>query len=464
MKKIYLLLALVLAAGGMLRLYHALAFEMPLGSDSYYHARVAKLVLDIGAIPSEEPWPEGGRPHIYPPLYHLLLSLASMLSGISVLGIARFALPIFSLLTVLPVYYLVSKFRDGSTALLAAFFTALSPALIFTSYDSPQVISIFLAAFAAYAFLKERYYLAGLFLGFAYLLNSFSALAISAPLAIMLVSERKYKKLFDLFMAPAIFALAWYLPRLGSFSCLDNGIGPHFIGAGLSSWLAQETLVIVAALAIAYALFDRVTDRFRKFWGIWVLFFTIVFLTHFITPSLYPWRQDVFIAFGFGVLLADVLLNSSRRKVFFTVFFVLLFAVGSKMVFDSQYMRPALQDGEYSLVSWVDKNVPGNASTLAYHDMCAGVLALTNKSCLLDISFECIQNRSAWFDYAEFFWYRNQTQMEGFFAKYRPDYVLYGMANPNRPLLEGLGPDKVYVSWQCAERCTRDAAAYRVAK
>jgi asparagine N-glycosylation enzyme membrane subunit Stt3 len=109
MKRIYLLLLLVLVAGAALRLYHPAVFDKPLKYDSYYHVRVAQEVLDTGALPAEDPWPEGGRPHIYPPLYHLLVALASMLSGIGVFDITRFLLPAFASLTALPVYYLVSK-------------------------------------------------------------------------------------------------------------------------------------------------------------------------------------------------------------------------------------------------------------------------------------------------------------------------------------------------------------------
>jgi hypothetical protein len=458
MKWVYALLLLIFLTGAFLRIQPAAMYDKPLKYDGYWHNRIAQMIKDAGTVPLYEPWPYGGRPHIYPPVYHVMLAGASVLSGMSVFDVVRFFLPVFSALTIPAVFWLVRKFRNEKTALLASFLVALNPYLIHGSYDSPQVISLFLFCFTAYFFLKKKMWHTSLLLGACYALNSFSALVFSAPLAISLLYDRRYSDLPKLAVFPVLFAAVWYIPRAVFLYCSDNSIGPHFIGLGIRYWMDQGALVAVAAVIILFSLYDKTKDAFRRFWLIWVLSFLALYLSYLFTNVTHPWRQDYYLSFGFAILAADVLLNSGKRRSVFLLFFITIFTLGTISAIPS--LKPVFAASDYSMMGWIDKNLPNDSVILANHDMCANIMTFTNKSCLLDISFECIENRSQWYSFENYFWTSKPAEAKKTLDSNIISHVIYSSGDRYGATTEEFMTDRIYASWSCEGTCTRDTAVY----
>jgi len=461
----YMILLVIFLSGFFLRVYPATQYNMPLKYDSYYHLRVAELIKEQGTIPLYEPWPYGGRPHIYPPAYHLLIIATNVFTGIDILDIVRFLLPIVSALTILVVYWLVRKFSNETSALLSAFFVALNPYLISSSYDSPQVIGIMLLCFALYYLLKNKHYPAGLILGIAYLFDTLSALTISAVFVIYMLLSGQTRKIPKILVFPAIFAAIWYLPRVNLLYCYNNFIGSYFIAKSMGTFMMQEAVIAVSAVLIGFALTDKIKTGLHKFYAIWVVFFTALLLSFVVTSSFHPWRQSTFLSFGFSIFLA-LSLDALRplKKIFFTTIFSLLLLLGiAYMALVVQSFTPPLSAQEYMMIDWADKNLPQDSVILAQHDLCANLLALTNKSCVLDISFECIANKTSFYDYENFFFAANETAIKETLATYPVTDILYRWNQYQDELIDRANVQRIYSSWTCtAVECEKSAAVYKV--
>lgn len=460
----YWILALIFITALAVRVYPVTQFDQPLKYDSVYHLRILSLIKDTGSIPSFEPWPYGGRPNLYPPLYHMLILSINFITGLSLLAILKFFLPIVSALTVLAVFWLVRKFSTKNAALLASLFTAINPYLITSSYDSPQVIGLLLSVFAVYLVLKNKYLLASALLGIMFMINTFSALMVSLPVVVYLLLGKNRREIPKLFIFPAIFLLLWYVPKLNVLSCYDSTIGSYFIGMPIGNSWMQESVTMLAYLFIAFALLGRVKGELQKFYLIWVLAFTALQFSIIFTYAFQPWRQGIFISFGFSILLATILnALENNRKVIFTAVFAALFLFGA--FYFANYLQfglsPALSQQEYKMIDWVGKNLPDTAIPLAQHDLCAGLMAYTNKTCALDIFFECIPNKTAWYNYENFFWLERPEEIKSSLASMPVTHVLYRSNQYNERVLEDAGMNKIYSGWRCVDGiCDRPAAVY----
>jgi hypothetical protein len=431
--------------------------------------RVAEVIKETGSIPLWEPWPYEGRPHMYPPLYHVTLAGLSVITGIPISEIIRFFLPIVSSVLILAVFWLVLKFRDEKTALLAAFFIAISPYLISSAYDSPQIIGILLGIFAIYFFLKDHFYKAGILLGFIYLFNPFAAAAFSVPFFAWLILKKATVNIIKTFIIPGIFIGLWYLPRIPLSYCSESILGPYFIIKGMAPLLWQEAVVVLIVLAIFLLITKFASkwkhDRFGKFWLLWVLIFAVFYFSFILTPLLHPWRHGILLAFGFSILLADILTRAKIKEIFI-LFFAVIFVGGLFILLNLNDFGPALEENEYLMIDWADTMLPSSALILAHHDICSNMLALTDRTCLLDISFECIEDKQAWYDYEQLFWSNSSTEIQATLDFYKMTHILYRFSLLNNDVLEQTRVNKIYSSWQCEPEpesvCYKDAAGYEV--
>jgi hypothetical protein len=374
-------------------------------------------------------------------------------------------LPIASALTILVVYWLVRKFSNETSALLAAFFTALNPYLISSSYDSPQVIGIMVMCFATYYLLKKKYYHSGLLIGVSYLFDTLSALGISAVFAIYMLLSGQIRKIPRIFSIPVALAAIWYLPRADLLFCYNNFIGPYFIAKSMGVFMMQEAVIAVSAVLIGFALTEKIKAGLHKFYAIWIVLFTALLLSFVFTSAFHPWRQSTFIAFGFSIFLS-LSLDALRplKKITFTLIFSLLFLMGiAYMALAVQSFTPPLSEQEYMMINWADKNLPQDSIILAQHDLCANLMTLTNKTCVLDISFECIANKSSFYDYENFFFATNETAVKETLAAYPITTILYRWNEYRDEVIDRANVDRVYSSWRCTSiECEKSAAVYKV--
>lgn len=457
-KKILIALFVIFLAGSFIRLYPAYVNSRPIAYDSYYHVRIAELIKQTGTIPTTEPWPLSGRPHIYLPVYHLVLAGLSYFSALPVIFIVRFFLPLFACATILAAFWLANKFTNDLIALLTAFFIAFNPFLIPTSYDSPQVLALFLAIFAVFLFLKQKFISSSILLAIIFLTNSFVSAIVSIPMLLMILFEKNMKAL-RVFALPIVVLCAWYLAHWNSLYCADNFIGPYFIDKSLHSLLFTEAAMIVAVLAISCMMFRGIKNNYHKFWTIWLAFATAMFLSFVITPFFHPWRQDIFIAFAFSFFL-PVLLVKARSRNLITAFYGLIFLGGLLVVIMMGGMRPPLHLQDYAAINWADANLPADVLMHAHHDICASWITYAGKRCTLDIYFECIPNKAAWFELEDFFWKKTPAELAAIFDRHAFTHIIYSPTTPNYNVLEEMPVNKIYAAWDCSDKCYKETAIY----
>ncbi len=463
-KMIYCVLIVIFLSGLFLRVYPSTQFDKPLKYDSYYHVRIVELMKETGSIPSFEPWPYGGRPHIYPPLYHLALLSLNTVTGADVMELVKYFLPIMSALTVLVVFWLVNAFANRNAALLASLFTALNPYLISSSYDSPQVLGLMLSCFAVYLLLKKKYLSSGLALGVIFLINTFSALAASSVIILYMLLTKKWSQIPKILVFPAIFSMIWYLPRLNLMYCYDNSLGAFFVGKAVGGMLVQEGIIIMTPILMALTLMGKVKSELHKFYLLWVMVFVALFLSFAFTSAFHPWRQSIYISFGFSILLGIVLDDLSKlKKLLFSALFMLIFLFGLSYFIGYPIfgLSPPLSAQEYSLIDWAGQNLPPSSVSLAHHDMCAGLMTYTNRTCVLDISFECIENKTAFSEYENFFWLENPASVQTFLDSHPVTHILYRTVQFNEKIIEQTNVNRIYSGWTCTSGvCDRPAIAY----
>lgn len=458
----FLLFLAVFLTGSFIRILPAAAYDMPLRYDSYYHIRAAQFVKDTGGIPFEDPWPEGGRPHLYPPFYHVSLAGLSTLTGASVMDVGRFFLPVISCLTILAIFLVVRRLQNEKTAVLASLLFAFNPYLLSSAYDSPQVVGIFLAVFAMYCLVKEKYWQGGLLVGTMFMFDFFSAFMFSVAFAIFLIVSRKVRKAPQFYALPSLFLAAWFLPRMAGMYCLDSSLGAYFIDKATHGLIIQEAFLIIPVLLIAFALTQRVKDDFQKLAFVMTCFFTVMFLSFLVTPAFHPWRQDLYVSLGFAFLLPTLLTDTGRiRRLFFSFFFISIFVSSYTYFVFFMGLSPPLYDHEYAMVDWLGNLAP-NARLLAPHDVCAATMTLTSHSCLLDLNFECLKDKQAFRDYENYFWTERPEQLSATIQKYGIDYVAYQSNMWNEPVLEQTRASKVFTSWMCRNTlCAKSDSVYK---
>lgn len=472
-KPLYMVLLVIFLAAFFMRIYPAYIHDNPIKYDSYYHIRVAELVKEKGTIPLEEPWPRGGREHYYPPLYHLTLAFLSAILSISIFDITRFLLPIISSLIVLSSFWLSYKFRNMTTALFVAFFMAFSPFILNASYESPEIIGLFLACFAVFFLLKEKYLFSGILIGIGLLFNTIFGIFVSIAFLIFLLYERKFKEATITLSIPFVLGLLWHFPHLSKIAILHPSEVLTFISTEISPWAWHFTPAILGIAVIPFILIKWAPkrkykmDRYQKFWIIWVCFFLIVFLSHFITPSFYPWRMPLYLSFGFSFLLADVLFKIKYKpaitNTILTCFFIIVFVSSTFFLISSNNLRPPLDDNEYLMMDWIKTNLGENSVVLSDSVFCSNILTFADVSCLTDINFESIPDKDAWVEYESFFLGLNDSEIELFLEKYNDiSHIIFASKYSERENLEQFS-DKIYASWVCENnKCINDAGVYRI--
>lgn len=131
----------------------------PVFIDIFYHLSIAEMFNQAGGVTTADflQFAPGARPHLYPPVYHILLSLPKMI-GIDALLIAKVAsaatYPFVSLSLYLTAGRAFSK-RIGFFSLVVF----LSPWMIFykTAYLGPSMMAVALAMLAYYCMCRKSY-------------------------------------------------------------------------------------------------------------------------------------------------------------------------------------------------------------------------------------------------------------------------------------------------------------------
>jgi hypothetical protein len=422
-------LAVLLVVGLAIKFYPAATHEFPVNFDSIYHARIGQIVADTGWVPADDP-AAGGRPHLYPPLYHLLLGYASMALGIPAIELVKYILPAVSVLLIFTVFFMVRKHSGDNVALWAAAFTLFNPIIAAQSYDSPQLFGLLLFPVIAHLFLKGNYQISGLLLGACVLFNYSAAMAVAAVMILYSLMKMKAGDKKPLLRTGLAGAVAFGISSIWLFvsasragECLDLTTGVStLIGLGFLNILAAVPLVAIWAFFVFYALRDK-NDDYTLFWKAAAGIGVAGFIASMFEPRLHPYDQLLLFGLALGILLAEMRMRLRYNMIIAALGIALTLLVVS-------YVSPTLSDGDLAAARWVVANYKGG-SVLANPEISGAIntLAAPEKVAVrteFDLFLECIPDSERWKGTYEALSTGDIARAEGIMDQYGINYIVVG--------------------------------------
>ena len=195
--KYYIVISLIIigSLGGIIRFYYV-PFEIPLILDGvgYFNYAIDMMILD--EFPKGYTWPNNG----WPTLLYVFFNLFNSENYFDYMNTQRIVSICFSVLTIIPVYYLCKKFFDEKIAIIGGAIFVLEPRIIQNSIlGLTESLFIFLGAISLALFLsnnKKMIYISFVIAGL-FALVRYEGLLLIIPLVIMFtVRFRKEKKFY----------------------------------------------------------------------------------------------------------------------------------------------------------------------------------------------------------------------------------------------------------------------------
>jgi len=208
----YVSLAIVSILAVLLWLGHSKV--VPMAPDGYYHALVARRIVQDGRIPLWDWWEYAplGRPHLYPPLVHVLIALFSLPFNKDIVAGIRVLSVVLPSATFLSTWYLARWLFDSRRGLLAMLIVGIDFMFALLAwFGLPSILANALVPLLLVFFLSKRLWPAAITAGLAlYAHMGVSSLALLGLLMFALW-HRAYLPLFIRTAGLAIlFAAPWY--------------------------------------------------------------------------------------------------------------------------------------------------------------------------------------------------------------------------------------------------------------
>jgi hypothetical protein len=249
---------------GIITLFTALLIirwnNLPVFIDIYYHAGCMAGFRDAGGIVLHDFWEYApvGRPHLYPPLFHLIL-LALSKTGLSTLFIIRLVSAAVFPLFLITLSWVVRKLYNDRRA----FFTVLAAALPYTFFLNtiaaiPAAIAIILLILLFYAIETRRVFCAILLQGLSFYAHGAIPWIIVLTLILYSALQRvNFGKAFAVISGGIILglpALVYIAHNTNYFSAVASYINNYFE--------ANIIIYIFAAVGMAIALRKKGRELF----------------------------------------------------------------------------------------------------------------------------------------------------------------------------------------------------------
>ena len=438
-------LVVIIAAALFLRIYPASQTTHFIKFDSYYHYSIAKVMQQKGVI-TWEPFPENGRPHLYPPGYHLLLIFISLF-GISLATAVKYLLPIIFSLTLFLVYWLVKKYSSKEQALITSFLLAINPVLITESFGSPQAIAFPLFLVSIHYLFSKKYLKSGLVMGLSSLFSPMGFVYFSIPLIIYSVYKLKKQSIKYLISLLAI-PLFW-LALISKMLYAYNNIAFDYFAKGIK-FLDFINPWYLALVFIPIPLIQKPKKELSKLFLIFLATSFFFYLSFYFTKIFHPWRQPFYLMIALSFVAGEVFTRNKKALIIFVSILLLMLA---------NLSFPGLSNSDFQAIQQFKQG----DLVLAGHDSSAVILAETKANTMLDVSFESIQNKKEFVELENFFWQSTPEKLKQAIGRYKFNKVLINSNAWGSELLDELNVSKVYISTECwGTYCKQPTSIYEI--
>lgn len=235
----------------------------PVPPDSYYHLMVAREVYETHSVPLWNTWEWAplGRPHLYPPLYHIMLAIGAIPFQGDLLAAFRNLQPAMLPFAHFTTWYLARWLFGSRRALIALLIVGMDPVLVSSSaLGMPGVLVTSWISLLVVFFLAGRWILACAMLALAFYTHlGIPALALIGLGAFCLLQKRYLTRYIAMTAVAAALAIPWFV-RLYVFRDwfthpLDQGlygiIEPWKLPFIKLAWLQMINVFVVLLLILA---------------------------------------------------------------------------------------------------------------------------------------------------------------------------------------------------------------------
>ena len=239
----------------------------PYPPDSIYHLLVARRIYETGSVPMWCDWQffPLGRPHLYPPLFHLALAGAAWLFHGDFLAGFRFVETIALPFVFFSTWYLARWLFDARRAFVALLIVGTDYSLVFTAaMGTPSVLATSLMSFAIVMFLSGRWHIAALLcVTMFYTHTGIPPIALGA-LGLFGLLHRRY--LPD-FLAVAVISLIAFVPWYARLYVFRDWF-THPLAEGVYGAIPPEWLPFYKIAWLQFVSFSVVIVVLRAFRGL----------------------------------------------------------------------------------------------------------------------------------------------------------------------------------------------------
>jgi len=243
--------------------------------DSYYHMQVARSIVENGRIPTHDDWSFApyGRPHLYPPLFHLLIAAVSLPFGGNIVESMLLLQAIWPLLLYFSTWYGARLLFDARRAFLAFLIVGSCPDVMDVTFRTlPSILANDFSLFMLVFFLKRRIVSASILATLGLYVHSGITPLVLVGLAIFSLTQRTYLVPFLAMLALSLLAYSpwgWHVMRHGDAFSVPGEPGKEGLLAVLLDpftkvfWLLNVSLVVglLATRGLKLAKWNELRNR-----------------------------------------------------------------------------------------------------------------------------------------------------------------------------------------------------------
>jgi hypothetical protein len=303
--------------------------SFPLVLDPYYHLLIAQQVADAGGPIAYEAWEYApiGRPHLYPPLLHLLLAVL-LKAGVPALAIIRLVTATLLPALLLTIYLVMRRLFTSSIA-LACLWAAMLPFSfhLHTAITLAATLAMIELLWMLDAIEHGRLLAAGVLLGMVpYTHLGFSGISIAIVISYAVLRPSMRQPALNVLLTGLLLALPWW------WHVLSHRAAFHPVARYENQLLEVVPALLAAATLGAWRCWHQ-RNRATLLLACWLGFAVLAFRYRFRWVSGEGMLPVILLA-GMGIEWISLRLAGSRRRLWVMGAIVGVLACGPTLIQD----------------------------------------------------------------------------------------------------------------------------------
>jgi hypothetical protein len=417
-----LLLAVIFLIALIIRLLPLTSYPYLIGTDSYYHARMAEQILTGNFY---DPLSFGGRSYLYPPGMHILLASFSFMGTEAAAQLIPTLIAAFAVVAI----FFVTRERYGEKAgFIAALLLAFVPVNIWKTASNSLVsgIDLTILLIAVYFLLRKEYK----FYTIATIILAIFSPFVAIFALLLLLSDRKFlrSKIILTALAIAVLAMIIFFPLFGNIYITK--VLPSDIKFALYENVTAEGLLfrlnpvlILGALGLLLQAARKKINRLLIFWTI--------FITGLSMLSLLETDRGLFylavpLAIYSAYIMTDKKIFKDKKIHMIILSAIIIFSAVVGIASVSSIYWSAMDPNERVALLWIEKNTPTDATVLATISEGHWVTGVAQRKNVIDGNMNGAPNFSERYEDVKTIYTTSDTEVRTeLLNKYNVSYVLF---------------------------------------